>query len=243
MELDEPLDVIRRYVYQEWSIDCCDIDWDDEDLEVIKTLPDYEQACKDAWEELYDQGKVGTFLAVPVRYDDYGSSGSRFYVCDLNSANAVWVPGKNEIANMTFLPKGIKIEYAGSPEFPNEAVVTFNGEVVNHFTDYWVALKYVRENYPLDDSYENKMRTARKYAEGVLKTYEAWANGDVYGCVVQTYHLEDDRWVEEGDWDSCWGFIGADYAEETLKGEYFEPAVKAAEEKNAAEAAQPELEI
>lgn len=45
----------------------------------------------------------------------------------------------------------------------------------------------------------------RKYAEQDLKTYTEWANGEVYGWVVET---------PAGDHlDSCWGYIGdSDYA-------------------------------
>lgn len=53
-----------------------------------------------------------------------------------------------------------------------------------------------------DDAYVKDISYAdrRKYAEGDLKTYTEWANGEVYGWQVftpQGDHLE-----------SCWGYIG-----------------------------------
>lgn len=61
------------------------------------------------------------------------------------------------------------------------------------------------------------------YAKQFLETYNAIISGDVYGCVVETFD-ENGEQIEE---DACWGFIGGDYAKETLKEEYFDPTCKA----------------
>lgn len=64
------------------------------------------------------------------------------------------------------------------------------------------------------------------FARAVCDEYTAWCNGDFYGMLryeLQTTHtptpfLEPadftEAWVET---DSCWGFLGSDYAEETAK--------------------------
>jgi hypothetical protein len=85
-----------RYTNYDWS--------SDEDQEAIADLPSYETLAKQAWEELYDEGKIGEYLAVPVYYCSscHGPGTARMYPTSLDDANAVWVPGKNEIANMNF---------------------------------------------------------------------------------------------------------------------------------------------
>lgn len=60
------------------------------------------------------------------------------------------------------------------------------------------------------------------YAKQFLETYNAIISGDVYGCVVETFD-ENGAQIDE---DACWGFIGGDYAKETLKSEYFDPTCK-----------------
>lgn len=60
---------------------------------------------------------------------------------------------------------------------------------------------------------------ARKYAKQFLETYNALLCGDVYGCVVQ-WNDEDGELIDE---ESCWGFIGSEYANEALKSEFFDP--------------------
>ncbi len=47
---------------------------------------------------------------------------------------------------------------------------------------------------------------ARKYMAGEVETYSQWANGDVYGYVVED--------KEGNHLDSCWGFYGIDYCRE-----------------------------
>lgn len=55
-------------------------------------------------------------------------------------------------------------------------------------------------------------------ARNFLSTYTAWCNGDVYGVVHAFYVKRHGEWLlDEGDTDSCWGFIGSDYAEAEMK--------------------------
>jgi hypothetical protein len=63
------------------------------------------------------------------------------------------------------------------------------------------------------------------YAKNVCQEYASWCEGDVWGIVVETFRLEGDHW-EPIDSDSCWGFIGTDWAKQALKEEYFGPAVE-----------------
>lgn len=164
-----------------WGHNFTKFKWDNpEDEALLDLLPPVESFKLDAWAQLYDEGGIGEPLAVPVRWYSscHGPGTARAHTASVDDCNAVWVPGKFEIENMSF-----------------------------------------PENATLAD----KRRVAEKYAEGVLETYISWCNGDVYGCVVQTHDAESGEMVDS---DSCWGFYGMDYAEESLKSEFFEPAVE-----------------
>lgn len=65
-------------------------------------------------------------------------------------------------------------------------------------------------------------RLCEVFAKQFLKTYNAIISGDVYGCVVETFDLDGTPLKEE----SCWGFIGGDYAKENLKSEFFDPTCR-----------------
>lgn len=55
-----------------------------------------------------------------------------------------------------------------------------------------------------------------QYCKGVLETYNAYLNGDVYGVCVEVFDRETGDRISE---DACWGFYGQKYAEEALQGE------------------------
>jgi hypothetical protein len=96
----------------------------------------------------------------------------------------------------------------------------------------WMPCKCALENIdctPYPSAIE-KMAAVRKYAEQVLSEYEKWANGEVYGCVVQT-HEADGKLIES---DECWGFIGDERAAEALRDEFFWPACERNKEKETA---------
>lgn len=141
---------------------------------MIHRLGDYSTLATKAWEELYDEGKIGEYLAVPIYYcaNNHGPGTTSAHTTSLDNANAVWVPDKCSIENM-------------------------------NFTDCI--------------TYADKLKVAEKYADGVLEQYQLWANGDTFGIIVETFRLEGDGYMPAGESDSCWGFIGGEYAERELK--------------------------
>lgn len=152
-------------------------DWpEDSGSMIVEHKLDYETLAKQAWEELYAEGKIGEYLAVPVNYchSVHGPGTTRIYTASLDNANAVWVPGKCCIENMNF-----------------DGCVT----------------------------YLDKLAVADKYAASVLEEYVKWCNGECYGIVVETFVLSDDgeSYEKVGETDSCWGFIGQEWAEQALK--------------------------
>jgi hypothetical protein len=61
---------------------------------------------------------------------------------------------------------------------------------------------------------EFKSRTkAKAVAEGLIRKWNAYLNGDIYGIVKETYNKNK----EQIDNDSCWGFSGYDYAIKSLE--------------------------
>lgn len=144
----------------------------DEDKASIDHLGDYDTLATKAWEELYDEGKIGAYLAVPVRYMDscHGPGTTRIVTTTLDNANAVWVPDALALENMDF--DGCS-------------------------------------------TYLEKLAVAEKYASSTLENYANWCNGDCWGVVVETFALEDGKYAQLEE-DSCWGFIGSEYAEEEL---------------------------
>lgn len=171
-----------------------------------------------AWDQLYAEGKIGTYLAVPVNYcsSNHGPGTASADTCSIERANGVWVPDQSCIENIkgNCWPEGVKIHWegaCGSETDPLHAVVTFNDEVVLDTPKWKDAQAYVDANYP-PATFSDLYRSAEKYADSVLEEYIKWCNGEVYGVVVETF--KDGEQVEE---DACWGYIGHEYAEQTLK--------------------------
>lgn len=86
----------------------------------------------------------------------------------------------------------------------------------------WVPDKCLLEQIESDVKEGKDRRTqCRHYAKQFLDTYNDIISGNIYGCVVQTHDL-DGELIDE---DSCWGFIGSEYAEQSLLDEFFDPMV------------------
>ena len=60
----------------------------------------------------------------------------------------------------------------------------------------------------------DKQDIAREIAAGVVKEYNSYLAGDVWGVCVEKFD-EDGFKVDE---DACWGYLGREYAERELKG-------------------------
>lgn len=62
----------------------------------------WERCQEQAWNELYEQGKIGTYLAIPVRYCDsnHGPGTASADTCSIEYANAVWIPKQCDLDNI-----------------------------------------------------------------------------------------------------------------------------------------------
>jgi hypothetical protein len=178
----------------------------------------YEVACEDAWDKLYEQGKIGTFLAVPF-YESIGGSGpASAYPCSIEDCNAVWIPTKDDIDNIKaqVWPAGVEIKYVVENKI-NQATVLVNGKIAFQSASWPEAQAWVDANFPAPN-HSDLYNAAVRYAKGCLDQYVTWCNGECYGTVVQCFSRNGDEWEEDGPAsDSCWGFIGDEYAEEEMK--------------------------
>lgn len=149
--------------------------------------------------------------------------------------DGVWVADDDAIENICHcLPQGWEVGQIRG----DDGMYTPEYELLKHSIRRWqgtlgACIEFARTQQPIS---RNDIRAAAvKYAHGVVTEYAKWCEGDVWGCVTETFTLanpreegdtsdEPDEW-EQTDEDSCWGFIGWDYALETLKTEYFESVV------------------
>ena len=69
----------------------------------------------------------------------------------------------------------------------------------------------------LDNEWGVAEHTLAQHARNMCENYTNWCNGDVYGIVRAVVDLETGETLDE---DSCWGYIGSDYAEATMKEEH-----------------------
>ena len=151
--------------------------------------------------------------------------------------NALWVADECAIENLeaSALPPGYGICWHGAVGVGGStlhAVITKDGVEVfdaGVVPGSWrVALNWAKDQEgPLADK---DLRTAAaKYAEGFCSEYESWCNGDVYGCVTETFQRTDEggEWesIDEGG-DSCWGLSGLEYARQSLKSEFFDEVIE-----------------
>lgn len=58
-----------------------------------------------------------------------------------------------------------------------------------------------------------------KDSNSTLDEYSKVCNGEIYGVIHETWQASTDGRMEQVDSDACWGYVGYDYALETMKGE------------------------
>jgi hypothetical protein len=80
------------------------------------------------------------------------------------------------------------------------------------FAGVWVPDDCVRESYTGQDG-KTRRQWMIEQAAAACQEYTAWCNGDCWGVVVVTCEADGTM----ADSDECWGYVGTDYAEQTLK--------------------------
>lgn len=146
--------------------------------------------------------------------------------------DGVWVANKDAIENINAnpLPRNVHVKYSHR-EKAWRVGHDVPGGVNQKFPDHEAAATFAHTLGPGDIEW-----AAELYADSILKEYAMWCNGEVYGCCVETFELVPDAdphsdaptvWERVKD-DACWGFIGDEYAEQSLLDDFFTPAVEKA---------------
>lgn len=223
-------DAARSMCWELWSTSM----WPDELRDAIDaTLPselDWEAEFMAALEA----GEIGDRDAVLLDRYEHGlcrysvSSGRRDW--DLSSGDAVWVPDKyarEEIERRAAVYAFGRIEETGYKS-TRKYVATFDPAFrkdSEEFEDWgkafaWLQLVSTAEGWQAtpEQLRAGRYAAADELAEQACEQYTDWANGECYGVIVELHT----RTSEDGDWefveqlDSCFGYIGGDYAEERL---------------------------
>jgi hypothetical protein len=82
-----------------------------------------------------------------------------------------------------------------------------------------VADDAVIANLPAPDAPDFDERITA-YADGVLKEYASWCEGDVWGVVTERFTLSEVGEWRQTEGDHCWGHIGSDWATEALMDQF-----------------------
>jgi hypothetical protein len=108
---------------------------------------------------------------------------------------------------------GVHYSIAGHHSYPD-----FMWDV-SPFAGIFIPCDWVQKQY-----HKNKYKRGGKAAalakmqadsNSILDEYSKWCNGDVWGYVVEVRDQDGEELTDEAD--SCWGFIGYEYATEELE--------------------------
>lgn len=233
------------------------IDSDEDQLRSASTLLEFdvEAITMAQWRKGRDEGTIGDRDAVML--DVYEHSGIAWSISgggtqcrwDTSRGAGIWIPddsARDEIDRrapvyalvrvwepaVTLRGAGHKYQVLERQFGAGQTVDAWNSVA---FSDDWSEMFQLAEQRAaaLLPPTEAELREGRRYAafelaSNAIEQHNRWLSGDCYGCVVETFIRED----TESDWeqheiDHCWSYVGSEYACETLKSEFFDPAVKA----------------
>lgn len=194
-----------------------------------------ENEAEAAWERAHVAGSIGNPLAVLL--DIYEHGGVVYSVTghgmqcrwDTTRGGAIWVPDQDAEDNIrSHVLRGLGVgdvhwsDAAGSRGEPPAVRCSLDGGAtwVGGYATRAHAMAAMVEvsglNIPPSDLAAKLAEESERYCRGVLDEYNAWVNGEVYGVVVYVVDRTSGRRVEARD-DECWGYIGSEYAEESLE--------------------------
>lgn len=106
--------------------------------------------------------------------------------------------------------------YSIAAETAEGLLELIQGGYRSHPEYQWEPDKYLLKDYlePIKDPQKRRAK-ALEFCQQALESYNKYCTGDVWGVVVVWFDKDGD----EIDSDSCWGFLGLDYAEECLEEE------------------------
>jgi hypothetical protein len=167
---------------------------------------------------------------------------------DTSTAAGVWLPeesGKERITRRApvyafYRIRETPVRLRGTGNEYQLLSVSASGDLtVLQFGGSWGALFCMAEELQkgvalvptTEELTAGRRAAAHELADQALDTYNAWLSGECYGCVVEVFTLtnpeaepEDFKW-EQASENSCWGFVGQEYAESSLRDEFYDGAV------------------
>lgn len=214
---------------------------------------DVEKVQHDLWLQGLQSGEIGDRDGVML--DVYDHSGLHWSITgggmqcrwDTSSGAGIWLPdefARDEIDRRAqvyahYLVRKTPLRMHGKDNEYQLLKVDWSGAdepVLNsmRFSDDWLSLWNQAATLagPLNATPKQTLwarrQAAEELAQQALDEYNAWLSGDCYGCVVETFQnvgTEDEPSWEQINQDSCWGFVGGDYAKEELKDQFYDGAV------------------
>jgi hypothetical protein len=201
-------------------------------LNELNPVFDVDALLREMWQEGRKNGTIGNRYAIML--DVYEHSGITFRLsgqgmqCQFDTARggAVWVPDKyaeDEIKRRGEVYRKGDIFHEGRADFNVRTLspdtLVYDDVVHPTFGHWHQACAYLEglAATNLRDLATAEHIAARELAKDAAEQYTDWCNGNCFGVVVVTYDKEGN----EIEHDSCWGFVGDDYAYESLKNDYF----------------------
>jgi hypothetical protein len=186
----------------------------------------------------YDRS-YGQYSVAGAVVDELDARGKDVY----RIADAVWVPDDScrehilsEAARLC-LPEGVKVEYRstlnpdgtvrdgpdGKPDPRYFNVITWElpdgrsrGGYKSFLTAVRAAARALGVRFDPQELRRRERAVAVECAEQCVEELNKWLEGDCWGVVVETFDADG----EQLDEDSCWGYVGSDYALSTLTDEF-----------------------
>lgn len=88
-----------------------------------------------------------------------------------------------------------------------------------HSAGIWIPDECALDEINIRESDVDRLMRARELAIEAIDQFNSWLSGDCYGVKILTLKATDDGW-EEADEDACWGYVGKEWAEQSLKDEF-----------------------
>lgn len=223
---------ISDYVWDALPYDALPHNFHDLSLK-LEDWPELELDWEDAWQEARAAGEVGDPDAVML--DVYDHSGLHWSVSgggmqcrwDTTSGAGVWLPdesARKEIQRRAYVYDHAYIEESGRGTNRVFKVINRHGHTLATYSEWGEAFAHANEianlcvKSGIPGTGWGRTIAVEELAESSLETYNAWLSGDCYGCIVEVFELDEDE--DEGalvEDESCWGFIGEEWAEDELK--------------------------
>lgn len=185
----------------------------------------------DLWEEAQAQKLADEFAVILDVYDHSGqlwsiNGGGMQCRWDTSVAAGMWVPDKHLIPECerraAVYAKGEILPTRGLLRGPDRYGAVPKGGEGHLFDDWSEAFKFL-ESQQIEvteaDIQLGKVRAAEGLAKQALDGFNAWLAGDCWGVVTEEYAVEDGQ-ATQVEYDSCWGYVGHEFAEDVMRSEF-----------------------